>query len=48
MSASATVYKRVGSVLLQQEPEEAVANVAKRLEYIKGEMYGTGHPELGC
>ncbi|KAH7339093.1 Prefoldin [Rhizoctonia solani] len=33
-----TIYKMVGPVLVKQEPEEAKGNVAKRIEFIKGEI----------
>ena len=35
----ARVYKLIGPVLVKQDPEEASQNVAKRLDYIKGELY---------
>lgn len=35
---NATIYKLIGPVLVKQEPAEAVGNVAKRVEYIKGEI----------
>ncbi|KAJ2767402.1 Prefoldin subunit 6 [Coemansia nantahalensis] len=34
----ARIYKMVGPVLVPQERAESVANVQKRLEYIRGEM----------
>ncbi|KAI9189650.1 Prefoldin subunit 6 [Blastocladiella emersonii ATCC 22665] len=34
----ATVYKLIGPVLVKQEQPEAKANVAKRLEFIRGEI----------
>ncbi|KAI9503778.1 Prefoldin subunit 6 [Coemansia spiralis] len=34
----ARVYKLIGPVLVQQDKPEAVANVDKRLEFIRGEM----------
>ncbi|KAF0288959.1 Prefoldin subunit 6 [Amphibalanus amphitrite] len=34
----AKVYKLIGPVLVKQDPEEASQNVAKRLDYIKGEL----------
>lgn len=33
-----TVYKLIGPVLVKQDLDEAKATVAKRLEYINGEM----------
>ncbi|KAI5630105.1 prefoldin subunit 6, partial [Silurus asotus] len=33
-----TVYKLIGPVLVKQDPDEAKATVAKRLEYINGEI----------
>ena len=33
------VYKMIGPVLVKQEQAEATANVAKRLEFIRSEMY---------
>jgi prefoldin beta subunit len=38
MESSNTVYKLIGPVLVKQDLEEAKATVAKRLEYINGEM----------
>jgi prefoldin beta subunit len=35
-----TVYKLIGPVLVKQELAEAKTNVAKRIDYIKAEMYG--------
>ncbi|KAL2077152.1 hypothetical protein ACEWY4_026656 [Coilia grayii] len=32
------VYKLIGPVLVKQDPDEAKATVAKRLEYINGEI----------
>jgi len=34
-----TIYKLIGPVLVKQDLDEAKATVAKRLEYINGEMY---------
>ena len=39
MESSNTVYKLIGPVLVKQDLEEAKATVAKRLEYINGEMW---------
>lgn len=39
VSEDANVYKLVGPVLLKQEKNEATGNVAKRLDFIKKEMY---------
>ncbi len=36
------IYKLVGSILLPQERQEAIANVAKRVEFIQSELYATG------
>lgn len=33
-----TIYKLIGSALVKQDPVEAKANVAKRIEFIKNEM----------
>lgn len=33
------IYKRMGPVLMPQETDEAKANVAKRIEFIKTELY---------
>ncbi|CAL8331937.1 prefoldin subunit 6 [Gadus morhua] len=38
MESSNTVYKLIGPVLVKQDLEEAKATVAKRLEYINGEI----------
>lgn len=32
------VYKLIGPVLIKQDIEEALQNVNKRLDYIKGEL----------
>ena len=38
MNCSNAVYKLIGPVLVKQDLDEAKATVAKRLEYINGEM----------
>lgn len=38
MKEDTPVFKLVGPVLVKQDPEEAKANVAKRLDFIKGEL----------
>ncbi|XP_047441186.1 prefoldin subunit 6 [Mugil cephalus] len=38
LDSSNTVYKLIGPVLVKQDPDEAKATVAKRLEYINGEI----------
>lgn len=38
LDAQNIVYKLIGPVLVKQDPDEAKATVAKRLEYINGEM----------
>lgn len=37
LDESASVFKLIGPALVKQDPAEAKANVAKRLEYIRGE-----------
>jgi prefoldin beta subunit len=34
-----SVYKMVGTILMKQEPAEAIENVAKRLDFIKSELF---------
>ena len=38
LSDGAPVYKLIGPVLMQQDLDDAKQNVAKRLDFIKGEM----------
>ncbi|XP_037069170.1 prefoldin subunit 6-like [Pollicipes pollicipes] len=38
LEEGARVYKLIGPVLVKQDPDEAVQNVSKRLDYIKGEL----------
>lgn len=38
LDGSNTVFKLIGPVLVKQDLDEAKATVAKRLEYINGEM----------
>ena len=38
LEEGARVYKLIGPVLVKQDAEEASQNVAKRLDYIKGEL----------
>ncbi|XP_069027741.1 prefoldin subunit 6 [Embiotoca jacksoni] len=38
LDSSNTVYKLIGPVLVKQDADEAKATVAKRLEYINGEI----------
>ncbi|XP_075229587.1 prefoldin 6 [Lycorma delicatula] len=38
MKADAEVFKLIGPVLIKQELEEAKQNVAKRIDYINGEL----------
>lgn len=38
MKSDADVYKLIGPVLIKQELEEAKQNVAKRMDYISGEL----------
>ncbi|XP_019941114.1 prefoldin subunit 6 [Paralichthys olivaceus] len=38
LNSTNTVYKLIGPVLVVQDQDEAKATVAKRLEYIKGEI----------
>ncbi|XP_008280398.1 prefoldin subunit 6 [Stegastes partitus] len=38
LNSSNTVYKLIGPVLVKQDLDEAKATVAKRLEYINGEI----------
>ena len=38
LDAQNIVYKLIGPVLVKQDLDEAKATVAKRLEYINGEM----------
>lgn len=39
MDADGNVYKMIGPVLVKQDLEEAKQTVAKRMEYISGEMW---------
>ncbi|KAG7518781.1 prefoldin subunit 6 [Solea senegalensis] len=39
LDSANTVYKLIGPVLVKQDPDEAKATVAKRLEYINGEIH---------
>lgn len=39
MKADADVFKLIGPVLIKQELEEAKQNVAKRIDYINGELW---------
>ncbi|XP_070581941.1 prefoldin subunit 6-like [Ptychodera flava] len=41
LDGSADVYKMLGPVLIKQDLEEAKQNVAKRMEYITGELKRT-------
>ncbi|XP_028315651.1 prefoldin subunit 6 isoform X1 [Gouania willdenowi] len=38
LDSSNTIFKLIGPVLVKQDLDEAKANVAKRLEYINGEI----------
>ncbi|KAH6560036.1 hypothetical protein BASA50_003222 [Batrachochytrium salamandrivorans] len=38
LKEDATIYKLIGPVLVKQDTPEAVGNVSKRIEYIKGEV----------
>merc|ERR1711972_251986 len=38
LEEDAVVYKLVGPVMVKQNPDDAKANVEKRLDYIKGEL----------
>ena len=40
LKQSNTIYKLIGPVLVKQDQAEAKANVDKRLEFIRSEMYG--------
>ncbi len=39
LESQANVFKLIGPVLIKQDLEEAKQNVAKRIDYITGELY---------
>lgn len=39
VGTDSTVYKLIGPTLIKQDPDEARATVAKRIEYLAGELY---------
>jgi chaperonin cofactor prefoldin len=41
VETDSTVYKLIGPCLIKQDPDEARNTVAKRIEYLAGEMYVT-------
>jgi prefoldin beta subunit len=44
LEEDANVFKLVGPVLVKQDLQEARANIAKRMEYIKTEVYVRSGP----